>query len=102
MRTTLVSALVASSFALTASAAEEKVTVSNLKIHKEGTNITSVQFRLDGHTAKDINCSGTNVPFPEPNEAFPCGDSDYAFILFPGDKKDVEFQVFVYHDVGDK
>ncbi|KAJ2977888.1 hypothetical protein NQ176_g4124 [Zarea fungicola] len=102
MRTALFSALVAFSLALTASAVEEKVIVSNLRIHKKGSNITRVQFRLDGHKVKDINCSGEKVPFPEPKEAFPCGDSGYSFVLFPGDKKDIEFQVFLYHDVGDR
>ncbi|KAH6988554.1 hypothetical protein EDB80DRAFT_171202 [Ilyonectria destructans] len=82
----------------------ERIKVSHLSVHKEGspvgTTIESVSFKLNGDNAKDLECSASNFAFPSPIVIFPCGDSDYSFALFAGEDG-VDFATMVYHDVGD-
>ncbi|KAK6714769.1 hypothetical protein QX201_005621 [Fusarium graminearum] len=85
-------------------AAKEKVTVSKLSIHSVGspvgTSIKSVSFVLNGDDADNVKCSAKNVAFPVPDDILSCGDSNYAFTLWEGEKG-AKFRVMVYHDVGD-
>ncbi|KAF4957448.1 hypothetical protein FGADI_3084 [Fusarium gaditjirri] len=82
----------------------EKVTVSDLTIHKVGSpvglTIESVSFKLNGKNAKNLKCAAEDVAFPEPDDLYPCGKSDYAFTLWAGEEGE-EFSIMVYHDVGD-
>ena len=83
---------------------EEEVTISDVKIHKigspVGTTIPSISFKINGDDANDLECSGADLPWPEPNDITRCGDSNYAFLLWPGEDG-IEFGMMIYHDVGD-
>jgi hypothetical protein len=101
MRASLCTAL---TFAASALAAKESVTVSKLSIHSIGSpvgvKIESVSFVLNGDDAKNLKCSAKDVSFPIPDEIYPCGDSNYSFTLWEGEKG-AKFRVMIYHDVGD-
>ncbi|RGP73159.1 major allergen alt [Fusarium longipes] len=101
MRASLCTAITLAASAL---AAKESVTVSKLSIHSVGspvgTRIESVSFVLNGDDAENLKCSAKNVAFPIPDKFYPCGDSDYSFTLWEGEKG-AKFRVMVYHDVGD-
>ncbi|KAJ4017672.1 hypothetical protein NW752_001577 [Fusarium irregulare] len=90
-------------FAATALAAKETVTVSKLNIHSVGTPIKttlkSVSFTLNGADAKNLKCSAKNLAYPTPEKSYPCGDSDYSFLIWEGEKE--QFGIMIYHDVGD-
>ncbi|KAF5658693.1 major allergen alt [Fusarium heterosporum] len=88
---------------------EEKVTVSGLSIHVEGSpvgdTIESIEFRLNGASAKNLKCFAKDFAFPEPVTFHSCGKSDYSFTLWPGGHEvgvhGQDFRVMIYHDVGD-
>ncbi|KAM0346336.1 hypothetical protein ACHAPU_005767 [Fusarium lateritium] len=90
-------------------AAEEKVTVSDLSIHVEGSpvgdTIDSISFKLNGAKAKNLKCSAKDFAFPEPVTFHSCGKSDYSFTLWPGGHEvgvhGQDFRIMIYHDVGD-
>ena len=91
-------------FAATTLAAKETVTVSKLNIHSVGTPIKttlkSVSFTLNGADAKNLKCSAKNLAYPTPEKSYPCGDSDYSFLIWEGEKE--QFGIMIYHDVGDR
>ncbi|KAH7233715.1 hypothetical protein BKA59DRAFT_504513 [Fusarium tricinctum] len=83
---------------------KETVTLSKLSIHRQGSpvgdTIESISFKIDGADAKGLRCSAKDFPFPEPVKIQGCGNSDYAFSLWPGEHG-ADFRVMIYHDVGD-
>ncbi|KAM0558120.1 hypothetical protein ACHAPJ_005287 [Fusarium lateritium] len=104
MRTAVYTTLLTSVAGYVAAGGEETVTVSDLSIHKQGSpvglKIESVKFKVTGADADNLECSGTNVAFPQPDDILPCGKSNYAWTLWAGEEGE-EFRIMVYHDVGD-
>lgn len=102
MRTAVFATLAA--FVTGSIARGETVTLSKLSIHRQGSpvgdTIESISFKIDGADAKGLRCSAKEFPFPEPVKIHGCGNSDYAFSLWPGEHG-ADFQVMIYHDVGD-
>lgn len=101
------------------SAREEQISVSDIKIQKvkssSGDSLPKVSLTLNGARAHNQGCAGEYLPWPEPRGSFagedvpwpetrgscPCGDTDYSFLLLPGEDGR-EFGIMIYHDVGDR
>lgn len=88
--------------------AEETVTVSSVRLHKLGSpvdvKIPSLSFKLSGNDADGLECSAADVSWPEPGFNR-CGNSKYSFALLSGTSignGDHEFNLMIYHDVGDR
>lgn len=94
-----------------ASAVEEKITISDMTIHRikssAGDRIPKVSFRLSGARANGQLCEATDIAWPETEPSLPCGSTGYSFLLLPGEfgapaEAAKEFGLMIYHDVRDR
>ncbi len=102
MRAAVVPALVAS-LAMTVSALEEKVKLTSLRIHKQGsgaeTSISDVELHLETAKGEKVKCFANEVSFPKPKEFYSCENIDYQFLPLASENEAADFYLMLYHDV---
>jgi hypothetical protein len=78
----------------------ENIDISDYTLRRNGSAITSVNFKLSGDSAKNISCAIGATTLP--SETITCGepDSGYRFILIKPTDPSRDADIAIYHQTG--
>ncbi|KAI8958111.1 SNF2 family N-terminal domain-containing protein [Daldinia sp. FL1419] len=87
--------------AMAQDAKSEDVSITEFSVHKAGTTVDGVSFKLNGDEASGLSCSATASLITKgvPTDVLSCGESKYRFELLPTDNANA-FNLKVHHELG--